>query len=77
MLGSVSEAVGVVQEASTRRDRSDPSGVENLGGWLTTVVARRRPVNFGMQRRQLLNLRRRVRAGPTAELAEPSPSSGH
>ncbi len=40
MLGSLSEADDAVQEAWLRLNRSDPSGVENLGGWLTTVVAR-------------------------------------
>ena len=40
MLGSVSEADDAVQEAWLRLNRSDSSSVENLGGWLTTVVAR-------------------------------------
>ena len=40
MLGSVSEADDAVQEAWLRLGRSDASGIENLGGWLTTVVAR-------------------------------------
>jgi RNA polymerase sigma-70 factor (ECF subfamily) len=40
MLGSVSEADDAVQEAWLRLSRTDPSGVENLDGWLTTVVAR-------------------------------------
>jgi RNA polymerase sigma factor (sigma-70 family) len=40
MLGSASEADDAVQEAWLRLDRSDPSDVQNLGGWLTTVVAR-------------------------------------
>jgi RNA polymerase sigma factor (sigma-70 family) len=40
MLGSVSEADDAVQEAWLRLSRADPSAVENLGGWLTTVVAR-------------------------------------
>src|SRR6516225_1425889 len=40
MLGSPSEADDAVQEAWLRFSRSDTSGVENLGGWLTTVVAR-------------------------------------
>jgi RNA polymerase sigma factor (sigma-70 family) len=40
MLGSVSEADDAVQEAWLRLSRSDASGIENLGGWLTTVVAR-------------------------------------
>src|ERR671920_37894 len=40
MLGSISEADDAVQEAWLRLSRSDTSGVENLGGWLTRVVAR-------------------------------------
>ncbi|WP_242438542.1 sigma-70 family RNA polymerase sigma factor [Streptomyces sp. CB00455] len=40
MLGSLSEAEDAVQEAWLRLDRSDTSEIENLGGWLTTVVAR-------------------------------------
>ena len=40
MLGSVSEADDAVQDAWLRLSRTDASEVENLGGWLTTVVAR-------------------------------------
>jgi RNA polymerase sigma factor (sigma-70 family) len=40
MLGSVSEADDAVQEAWIRLSRSDADEIENLGGWLTTVVAR-------------------------------------
>ena len=40
MLGSASEADDAVQEAWLRLDRADNDGIENLGGWLTTVVAR-------------------------------------
>jgi RNA polymerase sigma-70 factor, ECF subfamily len=40
MLGSLSEAEDAVQEAWLRLGRTDASSVENLGGWLTTVVAR-------------------------------------
>src|SRR5215203_3930463 len=40
MLGSMSEADDAVQEAWLRLGRSDTSEVENLGGWLTTVVGR-------------------------------------
>ncbi|HEY7623230.1 MAG TPA: RNA polymerase sigma factor SigJ [Solirubrobacteraceae bacterium] len=40
MLGSVSEADDAVQEAWLRLSRSDANAIENLGGWLTTVVAR-------------------------------------
>jgi RNA polymerase sigma factor (sigma-70 family) len=40
MLGSPSEADDAVQEAWLRLDRSSSGGIENLGGWLTTVVGR-------------------------------------
>ena len=40
MLGSLSEADDAVQEAWVRLNRSDASQVDNLGAWLTTVVAR-------------------------------------
>src|SRR5512132_3923008 len=40
MLGSLTEADDAVQEAWIRLSRSDTSTVENLRGWLTTVVAR-------------------------------------
>jgi RNA polymerase sigma factor (sigma-70 family) len=40
MLGSLSEADDAVQETWMRLSRTDADEVENLGGWLTTVVAR-------------------------------------
>jgi RNA polymerase sigma factor (sigma-70 family) len=40
MLGSLSEVDDAVQEAWLRLSRADTSGIDNLGGWLTTVVAR-------------------------------------
>ncbi len=40
MLGSLSEADDAVQESWLRLSRAGTRGVENLGGWLTTVVAR-------------------------------------
>jgi RNA polymerase sigma factor (sigma-70 family) len=40
MLGSLSEADDAVQDAWLRLSRSGTGGVDNLGGWLTTVVAR-------------------------------------
>jgi RNA polymerase sigma factor (sigma-70 family) len=60
MLGSLSEADDAVQEAWLRLSRSDSREIENLGGWLTTVVARvslnilrsrrsRREESFGLQ----------------------------
>ena len=40
MLGSLNEADDAVQEAWVRLSRSEAEEIENLGGWLTTVVAR-------------------------------------
>src|SRR5689334_11606901 len=40
MLGFASEADDAVQEAWLRLSRADTNGIANLGGWLTTVVAR-------------------------------------
>jgi RNA polymerase sigma factor (sigma-70 family) len=40
MLGSASEADDAMQEAWLRLSRSGAEGVENMGGWLTTIVAR-------------------------------------
>jgi RNA polymerase sigma factor (sigma-70 family) len=40
MLGSVSEAEDAVQESWVRLNRTDSGEISNLGGWLTTVVAR-------------------------------------
>jgi len=40
MLGSSSEVDDAVQEAWLRLSRTDTTGIDNLGGWLTTVVAR-------------------------------------
>ena len=40
MLGSLDDAEDAVQEAWLRLSRQEDGGIENLGGWLTTVVAR-------------------------------------
>ena len=40
MLGSLTEADDAIQEAWLRLNRSGGAGIDNLGGWLTTVVAR-------------------------------------
>jgi len=40
MLGSLSEAEDAVQECWLRLSRSDTNAIENLSGWLTTVVSR-------------------------------------
>jgi len=64
MLGSLSEAEDAVQEAWLRLSRSETAAVENLGGWLTTVVSR---VCLDM-----LRSRKSRREEPTdAQVAEP------
>ncbi|MFF0826391.1 sigma-70 family RNA polymerase sigma factor [Brevibacillus sp. NPDC003359] len=40
MLGSLNEAEDAVQESWFRLSRADARGIENMGGWLTTVVSR-------------------------------------
>ena len=40
MLGSLSEADDAIQETWLRVSRADSEGIENLRGWLTTIVAR-------------------------------------
>jgi RNA polymerase sigma-70 factor (ECF subfamily) len=40
MLGSVGDADDAVQDAWLRLSRTDAEGIDNLGGWLTTVVTR-------------------------------------
>jgi RNA polymerase sigma-70 factor (ECF subfamily) len=64
MLGSLSETDDAVQEAWLRLSRSHADEIENLGGWLTTVIAR---VSLHM-----LRARRRHREEPLgARLPDP------
>lgn len=49
MLGSIAEADDAVQDAWLRASRTDVADVENLRGWLTTIVAR---VSLNMLRRR-------------------------
>src|SRR6266513_4975557 len=60
MLGSPSEAEDAVQEAWFRLSRSDAEAIENLRGWLTTVVGR-----------VCLDLLRARREEPVDSLPEP------
>ena len=64
MLGSLSEADDAVQDAWLRLSRADVSDVENLGAWLTTVVAR---ISLNMLRS------RRTRREEPLELRVPEP----
>jgi RNA polymerase sigma factor (sigma-70 family) len=64
MLGSLSEADDAVQEAWIRLSRSDADEIKNLGGWLTTVVAR---VSLNMLRS------RKTRREEPMELRMPEP----
>jgi RNA polymerase sigma factor (sigma-70 family) len=71
MLGSVAEADDAVQDAWLRLRHADTGGVENLGAWLTTVVAR-------VCLNQLRTRRRRHEEPLDVHLPDPivSPESG-
>ena len=75
MLGSLSEADDAIQEAWLRLNRSDADSIGNLGGWLTTVVAR---VCLDMLRsrgsrlEESLDAQSRNRSPPTIEHQIPS-----
>jgi RNA polymerase sigma-70 factor (ECF subfamily) len=58
-LGDVGEAEDVVQEAWLRLERADADAIENLDGWLTTVVAR-----LALDRLQSARSRRETYVGP-------------
>ena len=60
MLGSLAEADDAVQNSWLRLSRADPAGVENLAGWLTTVVAR--------ECLKMMRARRTRREEPLADL---------
>jgi RNA polymerase sigma-70 factor, ECF subfamily len=66
MLGSLSEADDAVQEAWLKLSRSDTTGVENLAGWLTTVVGR---VCLDMLRARKSRREESLDAKPPAQVA--------
>jgi RNA polymerase sigma-70 factor (ECF subfamily) len=68
MLGSMSDAEDAVQESWIRLSRTDSGALENLGGWLTTVVAR---VSLDM-----LRSRTSRREDPVAEVLTTSSAAG-
>ena len=67
MLGSAAEADDAVQEAWLRMSRAGAAGVDNLGGWMTTVVGR---VCLDMLRA------RNARREETLGIHEPEPGAG-
>jgi RNA polymerase sigma-70 factor, ECF subfamily len=67
-LGDLGEAEDVVQEAWLRLERTDAATIENLDGWLTTVVAR-----LALDRLRSARARRETYVGPW--LPEPLPSA--
>ena len=70
MLGSASEADDAVQESWLRLSRAGTDGVENLGGWLTTIVAR---VSLNMLRSRTLRREEPIDAPITGQqAAEPA-----
>ena len=68
MLGSLAEADDAVQNSWLRLSRADTAGVDNLAGWLTTVVAR--------ESLKMLRSRRHRREEPLAEVAAEQASGG-
>ncbi|ASO20776.1 RNA polymerase sigma-70 factor (ECF subfamily) [Actinoalloteichus hoggarensis] len=68
MLGSTTEAEDAVQETWVRFDRADTAAVDNLGGWLTRVVAR---VSLDMLRSRRARRERPV-GWPPAEAGGPA-----
>jgi RNA polymerase sigma-70 factor (ECF subfamily) len=58
-LGDVGEAEDVVQDAWLRLERADPGTIDNLEGWLTTVVAR-----LALDRLRSARARRETYVGP-------------
>lgn len=71
MLGSTSEAEDALQETWLRLSRADTSGVNNLGGWLTTVISR---VCLDMLRARKIRREDPLDEGvrePTASAADP------
>jgi RNA polymerase sigma factor (sigma-70 family) len=69
MLGSLAEADDAVQNSWLRLSRADTAEVENLAGWLTTVVAR--------ECLKMLRTRRTRREEPLADTAVEPPAADH
>jgi RNA polymerase sigma factor (sigma-70 family) len=72
MLGSLGEADDAVQEAWLRLARSDAKDIDNLGGWLTTVVSR---VSLDMLRSRKARQEEPLAKGPGEAAAAIGPSA--
>ncbi|MCF3132911.1 MULTISPECIES: sigma-70 family RNA polymerase sigma factor [Streptomyces] len=73
MLGSAAEADDAVQEAWFRLSRSESERVDNLGGWLTTVVGR---VCLDMLRSRKSRAEEPLESGPTTPAPAADPEQG-
>ena len=71
MLGSSTEADDAVQETWLRLSRAGAGGVENLGGWLTTIVAR---VSLNMLRSRTLRREEPMDPPATGQPVAPPPN---
>jgi len=71
MLGSSAEADDAVQETWLRLSRAGVGGVENLGGWLTTIVAR---VSLNMLRSRTLRREEPMEPPATGQPVAPPPN---
>jgi RNA polymerase sigma factor (sigma-70 family) len=71
MLGSSTEADDAMQETWLRLSRAGVGGVENLGGWLTTIVAR---VSLNMLRSRTLRREEPMDPPPTGQPVAPPPN---
>ncbi|HEX4029154.1 MAG TPA: sigma-70 family RNA polymerase sigma factor [Terracidiphilus sp.] len=74
MTGSLSEAEDAVQEAWLRLSRAEAEEIDNLGGWLTTVVAR---VCLDMLRSRKSRREESLDAPDAAGAAPPEPAATH
>ncbi len=72
MLGSMAEADDAVQETWIRLSRSDASDIDNVGGWLTTVVAR---VSLSMLQRRARRREDSLNPEGTGDIASPDSHS--
>src|SRR5438445_9360594 len=75
MLGSLTEADDAVQDAWLRLSRSEASEIENLGGWLMTVVARL-PEHAAHAQRPTRGIPRCARARPRHQPGRRAPTRG-